>query len=170
MSGSIGGSACPELNSLPVNAARPKVADMPQHNAADAMNRYPRSGFLFGEQLVESLGVKSDHHFFADHQRGCRAALVGVNEILNGFWIPADISFLVRDPFLRKVALGPGTRWSAWLRKQNYGFCHLCLELRIPLTVTISYFELIIPSRSRKSPLPFSLALLRPSNISPSTT
>ncbi len=85
-------------------------------------------GCLFGEKLVEALGVKSNHHFFADHQRGCRAALVGVYEILHGLRIPADVTFFKCDPFLRKVAFGPIARRSTRLGKQNYAFCHVWLE------------------------------------------
>ncbi len=78
MSGSIDPKAWPEANNFPVNAARPSVAEIPQHNAAEAMNKYPRTGCLL-EELFELFGVKSDHHFVADHQRGCRAALVFVH-------------------------------------------------------------------------------------------
>ena len=85
-------------------------------------------GCLFGEKLVEALGVKSNHHFVADHQSGCRAALVGVDEILNCLRISADITFLKCDPFLRKVAFGPGARRSTRLGEQNYHFCHVLLE------------------------------------------
>lgn len=115
MRGSIGGNAWPEPNRRPVKAARPRVAEIPQHNAADAMNRYPRNGCLLGEELFESVGIKSDHHFFADHQGWCRAALVGVDKILDGLRILANITFFEHNPFLRKVAFGPCARWSARL-------------------------------------------------------
>lgn len=42
--GSIGCRLCPVKGSLPVNTARPKAADTPHKNAADAINKYPRSG------------------------------------------------------------------------------------------------------------------------------
>src|SRR4051794_6439306 len=128
ISGSMGDKARPEPNRRPVKAARPRVAEIPQHSAAEAMKRYPRTGCLFGHELFESVGVKSDHHFFADHQSGRRAALIFVNEILDGLWISADITFLVGDPFLRKVALGPVARWSARLCEQDYGLSHVWLE------------------------------------------
>ena len=115
-----------------MKAARPSVAEIPQHSAADAINRYPRIGCLVGEEFFESVGIKSDHHFFADHQRRCGAALVFVDEVLNSLRILADIAFFVWNAFLRKVALGPRTRWSARLRENNYGFCHVLLEARIP--------------------------------------
>ena len=107
-----------------MNAARPSVAETPQHNAADAINKYPRIGCLLGEELFKSVGVKSDHHFFADHQRGCRAALIFVDKIFDGQRILADVPFLKLDPFLRKVAFGPMAWRSARLREQNYIFGH----------------------------------------------
>jgi len=65
--GWIGGSA-PPGNSRPVNAALPRVAEIPQQSVAAAIKMYPRTGcFLLGKELVESFGVKSDHHLFADH-------------------------------------------------------------------------------------------------------
>lgn len=135
----MGGSACPEANRRPVNAARPNVAETPQQNAADAINKYPRNGRLFGEELFKSVGVKSDHHFFADHQCGCRAALIGVNEILNCLRILADVAFCVGDSFLRKVAFGPCARRSAWLCEQNYGFSHVFVGSPFPLSVAVFY-------------------------------
>ena len=85
-------------------------------------------GWLFREKLVEAFGVKSNHHFFADHQRGCRAALVGVYEIFYGLWISADVTLFKFDPFLRKVAFGPRARRSTRLGEKNYAFCHVLLE------------------------------------------
>jgi hypothetical protein len=128
MSGLTGARGRPELNRRPVKAARPSVAEMPQQSAAEAMKKYPRTGCLFGHELFEAVGVKSDHHFFADHQGRRRAALVFVNEIVDCLRISADITFFVGNPFLRKVALGPIAGWSARLRKEDYGFSHACLE------------------------------------------
>ena len=125
ISGLIGGSACPELNRRPVNAARPRVAEIPQQSAAEAMKRYPRMGCLFGDELFNSVGVKSDHHFFANHQCRCRAALIFVNQIFDCLGILTDIPFLKFNPFLRKVAFGPMTRRSTRLCKQNYCLCHI---------------------------------------------
>lgn len=121
----MGGRACPEVNRRPVNAARPRVAEIPQQSAAEAMNRYPRIGCLFGEELFDSVGVKSNHHFVADHQRGCRAALIFVNQIFDSLRILTDVPLLKLEPFLRKVAFGPMTRWSTRLCEQDYCFCHV---------------------------------------------
>jgi len=85
------------------------------------------------------LGVKSDHHFVADHQRGCRAALVFVHKIFDRLRVAADVTFFEIDSFLRKVAFGPCARWSARLRKQNYGLCHSLVGSANPLLGAVSY-------------------------------
>ncbi len=44
ISGSIGRSAAEPNGSLPVKTARPRAAETPQRNAAEAMKKYPRRG------------------------------------------------------------------------------------------------------------------------------
>src|SRR5271163_2332617 len=45
MSGTIGCRASPLSGSFPVKTARPRAAETPQRNAAEAMNKYPRRGW-----------------------------------------------------------------------------------------------------------------------------
>ena len=44
MSGSMGCSASPLNDSLPVKTARPSAAETPHRNAADPIKKYPRRG------------------------------------------------------------------------------------------------------------------------------
>ena len=128
ISGSVGGSASPEPNKRPVNAARPSAAEIAQHSAAAAMNMYPRTACLWlVENLVESLWVKSDHHLFANNQCWCGAAIVFVEKVLDSLRIAADITVFERNSSLREVGLRPRAGWSARLRKENDGFYHLVI-------------------------------------------
>jgi hypothetical protein len=88
------------------------------------MKRYPRMGCLFGEEFFKAVGIESDHHFFANHQSWCRAALIDVDQFSDSFSVPAHVSFYELIAFLRKVALGPVARRSAGLREKNNRFSH----------------------------------------------
>src|SRR5215471_8796827 len=46
ISGSIACDASPARGSWPVNTARPRAAETPQRKAAEAMKKYPRTGWI----------------------------------------------------------------------------------------------------------------------------
>jgi len=107
--------------------ALPTVAAAPQQKVAAAIKKYPRQGCdnwplrglicssvaLVGKQLVQPVRIKSNHDLLANHNGGCGTALVGADQLKNRLLICADIFYFKRDPFLRKVGLGPGTWRSA---------------------------------------------------------
>ena len=46
-------------------------------------------------------------------------AVVFANQVHHGLLVPAQVSKLKIDTFLRKVVLGPGTRWSTGLAEDH---------------------------------------------------
>lgn len=55
------------------------------------------------KELVETLGVESNHHLVPDDEGGCRTAAIFVNQVLYRILVTADIAFLVRKSSLREV-------------------------------------------------------------------
>jgi len=108
--------------------ALPTVAAAPQQNVAAAMKKYPRQGCdnwplrglicssvaLVGKQLVQPVRIKSDHDAVANHNGRGGTTVVGANQLENGLLVSTDVLYFKRDPFLRKVGLGPGTWRSTW--------------------------------------------------------
>ncbi len=86
---------------------------------------YPRTGCaLFGKELVETFGVKSNHHLIPDHKSWCRTASVLVNQVLHRTLITADVAVLVNDTSLREIALEGLAGRSAGLREDDDFFIH----------------------------------------------
>ncbi len=86
---------------------------------------YPRTGCaLFGKELVETFGVKSNHHLIPDHKSRCRTASVLVNQVLHRTLITADVAVLVNDTSLREIALEGLAGRSAGLREDDDFFIH----------------------------------------------
>lgn len=107
----------------PLKIALPAVAAAPQQNVAAAMKKYPRQGCesrrllrglvsssvaLVGKQLVQPVRIKSDHDLVANDYGGSGTAFVGSNQFEDGLLVRAHVLYFKRDPFLRKVGLGPG--------------------------------------------------------------
>jgi len=125
MSVSIGRNACDPVSSRPLNTAFPKVAAAPQHRAAAAIERYPRSGWLGPEEFVDAFRIKSDDHLVAnDYGRG-RTAVIGLDQFADGFEIAAHIAFFERNTSRREVGSRRGAWRSARLAEQKDKLCDL---------------------------------------------
>src|SRR5512143_376510 len=119
MRGSMGLTEPP--NSFPLKTSLPRVAAMPQQNAAPAMARYPRSGCRSaGKGLVDLFRIEPDQYLVADDDGGRGAALVGLHQLTHRREVAAHVSVFELDPSLREVGFGRIARRSARLAEDDH--------------------------------------------------
>src|SRR5438128_1962070 len=82
------------------------------------------------EKVVETVGVESNHHLFAGHQCRRGAALILINQILEGVRVTADVAFFEFDTPSREVSLYRVAGRSARLSKDNQAHVHNSFRLQ----------------------------------------
>ena len=86
-------------NRLPLKMAFPKVAAAPQHNAAEAMKKYPRHGCAFArlergaavpsstrsvcKHFVKPFRIETDHDLAINNNGGGGTAVIGAHQLKN---------------------------------------------------------------------------------------
>jgi hypothetical protein len=108
-----------------------------------------------GKHLVESHWIESDHDLIVHYNRGRGVAVVFADQVHYGLLVHADISDFKVDTFLRKVVLGPGTRWSAWLAEDyNSLLRHSQFSPAVRFSAWKARFIFFGPARQRRLPRP----------------
>ena len=75
------------------------------------------------QKLIQPVRIESNHNLFvrswANHERGCGAALVFLRQILHRGRVMADIPLFEYDPSLREECRNKLAGWSARLREHH---------------------------------------------------
>src|SRR5437660_5316803 len=125
-------------NRLPLKIASPKVAAAPQHNAAEAMKKYPRHGCAFAgleggaavpistrsvcKHFVKPFRIKTDHDLIINNNGGGGTAVMGAHQLKNRLLVHRHVFHFKFNSSRREEGLCRAAWRSTRLAENNHLF------------------------------------------------